>query len=497
MTFKDRLKIYNNKSLLQQETKLVSLPCSDSLVYFISNHCMTYDPRTEDKVLPFELFPKQIQFIEWLWGSYKNKNNGVVDKCRDVGATWCYCAFIVWLLLFRHNASVGVHTYKADECDRKGDVSTIFGKLRFVLHYLPGEWKGNIIDNFMYLKNKTTGTDIAGSSGDNAGRGGRRTIYLKDESAFYQHDELIEAAVSETSDCIIEVSTHSGTQSLFYRKTTTYDNKFEFNWWDIPNHTQEWYDAKKKKAEKEGTVHIFKREIERNAAGSQEGSIINPEWVECALTEIEPSGKVIAGLDVADEGGDTNCIVIMKGDRLIYMEEWADGDTTETADKAFNIATKHEVEELRYDNIGVGAGVKARFKEISKNTNTSMKFIGWSASGAVVRPSSKDYSDKRNSDMFENAKAQAYWRLREQFIQVYRKFNNKDHDNTKAICIKCDNPLLIKLKNEISQPKMRLSSAGKIIIDKKPKGTKSPNILEALVIARAEASEKKIIVRSF
>ena len=190
----------------------------------------------------------------------------------------------------------------------------------------------------MYLKNLRLGSDIAGSSGDNPGRGGRRTMIMTDEEAFYQRAEVIEAALSETSNCRISVSTHSGTNSLFYRKCQSGMPRFIFNWWDDPRNTKEWYDAKRKDAEDKGLLHIFMREIERDAGASLESVVCPSAWVASLAkgnSEFRKSGKIIAALDPANEGGDTHGFVVMNGNEIIYADESGHGDPGDATDEFF------------------------------------------------------------------------------------------------------------------------------------------------------------------
>ena len=353
----------------------------------------------------------------------------------------------------------------------------------------------------MYLKNPRNGSDIAGSAGDNPGRGGRRTMIMTDEESFYQRAELIEAALSETSNCRISVSTHSGTTALFYRKCQSDMPKFIFNWQDDPRNTQEWYEKKKQDAIDKGILHIFMREIERNAAASIDSVVVPSNWVESSKTcDQKITGKIIAGFDPMNEGGDLHGFVVIDGNVPIYAEESGEGDPGDATDLFFWKSVDLGVKEFRYDPIGVGAGVKVRIKEIlskiAEDTDISdermkiisnMKIIPWNASGKVMRPEEEDYQDKKNSELFENAKAQAWWKIREEFRNTYRYINDKDHDPGQLIHFKSDGGrVLNKLIQEISQPQYKLSASGKTMVDKKPKGTQSPNLADAYVICRAE-----------
>jgi hypothetical protein len=487
-TYAERLRIIDDPAELRRYYEAYHLPTAAAAEDFICRFGFTYDPRLHDaKTVPFELYPKQREFIRWLWARYRAGEEGVVDKCRTAGFSWTTMAFAVYLILFHRDVSIGVYTFKESEAHTLGDLSTLIEKCIFTINHLPKAWRVGVKMQHMHIQNAVTGSDIVGSSGDNPGRGGRRSMFIADEAAFYPRPEMIEAATIETANCRIWGSTHSGTASLFYRKATAGTLPvFTFDWWDNPTHDQAWFDAKRASAESQGLLHIFRREIERNAAASVDAVLIPPEWVAAASqTEHVSAGHRIAALDVADEGGDTNALVIRDGNALVYAEERAEGDTTETADWAFWKAVEHGCSEFRFDAIGVGAGVKARVREIQQDT-VQMRVVPYFASGAVIRPKDLDYNDKPNADVFANKKAQDYWSLRTMFLNTYRATQGKDHDAEKLIHVTGDSQPMQKLIRELSQPQHRLSMSGKWMVDKKPKGTKSPNIADAAMMAMAE-----------
>jgi phage terminase large subunit len=170
-------------------------------VEFIEDWCQTFDPRnagTEKPTrLPLILFPRQRDFIEFLHECVRAETGGLVEKSRDMGATWLAVSFSVWLFLFVPGATVGWGSRKEALVDRIGDMSSIFEKIRFQLRSIPRQFwpiKFNE-DNMSFMRIfAASGESITGESGDDIGRGGRTLIYFKDESAHYEHPESIEAA---------------------------------------------------------------------------------------------------------------------------------------------------------------------------------------------------------------------------------------------------------------------------------------------------------------
>lgn len=499
--WKTRLSINNNPEKLKEYFVSYHYGCADNVIDFINRFCFTFDPRKQtDREMPFELFPKQEEYIRWLWDCYISRKDGIVDKCRGVGYSWLNAAFAVYLLLFQDSVTVSMYTYKADECHKLGDMDTLLEKMIFILDYLPNVFKENIEPKHMQIKNPRNGSIIVGKSGDNAGRGGRSSIFFLDECAFYPRAESIEASVSRNSDCKIWGSTHNGTNTLFYRKCSSGINSvFTFDWWEIPLYTQEWFDKEKSKAEAEGTIHVFKQEVERDASASIDNVVCPSDWVNASKrNEEHRSGYKIAALDPANEGGDTHGFVIIDGNKPIYCEESGVGDPGDATDLFFWKAIELNCDEFRYDPIGVGAGVKVRLKEIqekfpSNHKVNKIKINPWFASGKVLRPKQRNDQGKMNKELFENAKAQAWWKVREEFRNTARMVNDKEYDTTEIVSLYGMNTRpLEKMVREISQPQFKLSSSGRTMIDKKPKGTKSPNLADAYVMARAEIELKEM-----
>jgi hypothetical protein len=162
-----------------------------SPVEFINDWCVTYDPRNVSMglptLMPFYLFPKQVELTKFLYDCVMDRESGLIEKCRDMGATWVCVAFSVWLWLFHEGAAIGWGSRKEQLVDKIGDPSSIFEKIRMTLQYLPvwflpPGFRDDKHSSFMKLMNPDTNATIMGEGGDNIGRGGRTTVYFKDEA---------------------------------------------------------------------------------------------------------------------------------------------------------------------------------------------------------------------------------------------------------------------------------------------------------------------------
>jgi hypothetical protein len=114
--------------------------------------------------------------------------------------------------------------------------------------------------------------------------------------------------------------------------------------------------------------------------------------------------------------------------------------------------------------------------------------------GGVVYPAGDDIGgtvvgdqDRRtNKDHFANYKAQAWYNLRLRFWRVWRWVEYGERcDPDEIITLPQDAPWVYELTHELGQPTFSRNGAGKILVDKKPNGSRSPNMADAVVIAFA------------
>ncbi|MGA2637649.1 hypothetical protein [Methylocella sp.] len=300
-------------------------------VEWINHWLTTFDPRLaagdRPPQMPLILFTRQAEMVEFIYGCLKNDTSGLIEESRDMGATWLGCAFSVWLWLFMPGASIGWGSRLIELVDIIGNPDSIFEKMRMLIRDLPSEFMPAGFNpdkhmSFMRIINPENGSSITGGGGDNIGRGGRKLIFFKDESAHYLHPEMIEAALSATSRVQIDISSVHGLGNVFHRrresgidwnfgapfvKGTT--NVFVMDWRDHPEKDEAWFNELRADYISRGLQAEFAQEVERNYAASVEGVIIPAEWVRAAVDahiklQILDSGPWIAGLDVADEGGD-------------------------------------------------------------------------------------------------------------------------------------------------------------------------------------------------
>lgn len=476
---------------------------------FISDFGCTVDPRNVElgrpTVIPFILFSRQVEWVEWVIDSWKSQRPGVTPKSRESGMSWLAVALSCTLCLFHDNMVIGFGSRKITLVDTLGDPNSLFWKAREFVALLPPEFKGTWNrDNApsFRIKFPDTGSVITGEGGDDIGRGGRTGIYFVDESAYLEHPDLAEASLSQTTNCRIDISTPNGIGNPFHRKVTEWpaERVFRFHWRDDPRKDDEWY---AKRVEELDPVTVA-QELDIDFAASVEGVLIPSAWVQAAIDahkvlQIEPTGLKFGALDVADEGRDANAFCGARGILIEALEEWSGkgDDIFGTVQKAFMLCDELGYRLLRYDADGLGAGVRGDARVINSHRGDVAHYLrveAFRGSGAVLNPEREDIKGRKNQDFFANLKAQSWWLLRSRFQKTYRAVNEAaDFKQDEIISISSGLKNCGRLCMELSQPTFSVNTIGKIVVDKMPDGAKSPNLADAVMIRFAAVQPSLVI----
>lgn len=472
----------------------------DHPAQFIIDWGMTFDPRNTERNLPasvpFLLFPRQEEWIEWFIERWRSQEPGITEKTRDMGMSWLTVALAGTVCLFTRGVVAGFGSRKEEYVDKIGSPKSLFWKLRMFLQYLPPEFKGSWDANkhapHMRVLFPDTDSAITGESGDGIGRGDRTSFYIVDESAHLERPHLTDASLSATTNCRQDVSTPNGMGNPFAQKRHGGAIKvFTFHWRDDPRKDDAWY--AKQCAELDPVT--VAQEIDINYQASVEGVLIPSEWVQAAIDAhvklgIEPSGAAFGALDVADEGRDKNAFCGRRGVLLERLDEWSGkgSDILATAVRAIGLCDDLGYGVFKYDADGLGAGVRGDARVANEQRTAEGKApvdaLPFRGSGEVHDPDGEMVKKRKNKDFFANAKAQAWWGLRMRFQQTYRAVvEGLAVDPGEIISIPSALPLRAKLISELSQPTYSLNLAGKVLVNKTPEGTKSPNLADAVMIA--------------
>lgn len=143
---------------------------------------------------------------------------------------------------------------------------------------------------------------------------------------------------------------------------------------------------------------------------------------------IEPTGKRLGVLDVADEGRDKNAFVSGKGILV----------------KAINLASDYGCSEVLYDANGIGSGCRGDSRPVNEERKLAdlnpVTFSAYKGSSGVLNSDKvlmKDASGRNitNKDFFQNFKSQYWWHLRTLFLNTHRAVNGMKYDPDEIISL--------------------------------------------------------------
>lgn len=511
--------IGEDEELQQIELEL----CSRSVLHWIDNWVWTYDPRllassARIAFVPFDLFPKQVEYILWLDRLAKAAEDGLCEKSRDTGFTWLSASYCWHGWRFQKGFKGSFGSRKGEYVDRIGDPDSIFGKIRLMMQWfphwmMPRGFNAVLHDNHMRLINPENGSVLRGEAGDEMGRGGRSTVYIIDEAAHLENDTAVDAATSANSDCRIWGSSANGPGNLFYRKridgSLRPDQIFRLHFRDDPRKTPEWEVAQRRKLS--SSPHVFAAEYEIDYSASVEGICIPAVWVEAAkriraLCEskgiiIEPAVNGVAGGDVG--GGKAKSVVTCRFGPIVPVPvSWGDPDTIDTAYRMLkavagtmvrrSIGLPCRIKKLNYDSIGIGHGitsVMARAQEKYKDLETEGINVGHP-------PSPTRWPDgEASTEKFKSLKAEIWWIGRERFKCTYEMMlflqgheEGVQHDPSDLICLPSDDegPEAQQLAMELSLVRYHYDQKGKVQIETKEelakRGIPSPDYADSFML---------------
>ena len=280
--------------------EILKLKCKNDIKFFFDAFAWTFDPRESDSILPFILYPKQVKFIQWLDSLLERtrsgeKINALVDKPRGVGASFCVMVWALHHFLF-DDFSARVGSRKEDYVDKKGEQDTLFYKVDFNLerlpHWmLPKRFSSSNRPN-MLLTNPENTNGISGESANpNFGRGGRKSITIFDEHAFWEWAKSSWESAGESTNFRLTMSTppESGKDSHFYKLNAGMLGKverFEFDWTDVPTRDAKWFAQQKlTKSEEE-----LAREVLKSYDGTTEGKVYAVDFRFVTLSDVDYHG---------------------------------------------------------------------------------------------------------------------------------------------------------------------------------------------------------------
>ncbi len=251
---------------------------AEGAIFFIENFCWTYDPRSKNKNLPVVLFDYQKDTIRYIVQHIDQGKNFLIEKSRDMGASWIIVYVFLWYWLFRDGTNLLLGSYKEKLVDDGVNQDALFGKLEFAIRNLP-KWilpkRFNLKKhrNNLKLVNPDNNNIISGDTmNKNFGRGARKTAIFYDELGFWDTAKESWESGADTTACQIANSTPNG-RNYFKKLVDSGMDVLTLSWKLHPLKDDKWYEFEKSRR----TEEAMAQEIDLNYEKSLEGRVY-PEW---------------------------------------------------------------------------------------------------------------------------------------------------------------------------------------------------------------------------
>jgi hypothetical protein len=141
---------------------------------------------------------------------FLNAKDILIDKSRDMGASWCCVNFLHWLWLFNPDSQLLEMSRTREYVDQPGNMKALFQKHDYINEWLP-DWmrpeecmQGERNRTKMHMKNVWNGSTIDGeSTTEHAAKGDRRKVGLLDEFAMVEYGAAMNQATRDA--CLMRI----------------------------------------------------------------------------------------------------------------------------------------------------------------------------------------------------------------------------------------------------------------------------------------------------
>ena len=192
--------------------------------------------------VPFATWEVQDDCFSMFDWCLENGEDILVNKSRDMGASWCCTAYMHWTWLFYPYAQMLEMSRTKEYVDQTANMKALFPKHDYINRWLPWwmrppeclpEQKNR---SCMHLFNELNGACIDGeSTTEHAASGDRRLIILLDEFAKVKHGRAMRSATRDAGILRIVNSTVAGPGTEYSNwKNSKQIKVFPLMWWDHP-----------------------------------------------------------------------------------------------------------------------------------------------------------------------------------------------------------------------------------------------------------------------
>lgn len=310
LRFRHALILKANKSVRLQH-QLVEA-CRRDLFFFINTFVWQYNHNhVGDEIGPFICWDFQIEDCRQILAAIAGgtRQDVVIEKSREMGASWLCLIVLLWLFLFHPNKKFLTISRNADAVDKPNDPDSLFWKLDFILSHLP-RWlvEARIVRRKMTFRHTGNGSVITGqATTGKAGVGGRCTAMFLDEFGQNDDGDDVLNQTADTTGCRIFNGTHLGVGTPFYKlcKKTSI-KKIVMHWSKHPEKNRGLYrwNADKNRVDLLDTAFVHDPFYDFVRTGSPGGPFagIRSPWYDAECIRRESARSVAMNLDIDPQG---------------------------------------------------------------------------------------------------------------------------------------------------------------------------------------------------
>jgi hypothetical protein len=253
--------------------------CGKSIYFWINGFVWTYRVKRVDETgkevpvsghkshVPFITWSVQDEFIPQFQDCIEGGHDALIDKARDMGASWLILTVIHHYWQFVANFNALEVSRKEDLVDSRGDMDSLFEKHRYILKWQPSFLRPRVRDNYMHLENLDLQSTIDGeSTNQDVARGGRKQVILLDEFAAVPNGSEIVNATADSTSCRIYNSTPKGPGTEFTKiKNEKRARILELHWSRHPEKSRGAHQVLDEQGKPKWTSPWYERECARRS----------------------------------------------------------------------------------------------------------------------------------------------------------------------------------------------------------------------------------------
>lgn len=265
------------------------------------------------KIGPFITWEYQEEAFEELLDCIARRRDVVIEKSREMGASWLCLWVIEWMWRFTPMSSFLLVSRNAKAVDDASS-NSLMKKFDFMHDHMP-EWLLPKVDRVkFFMKNEDNGSEITGeASTGKAGIGGRGTAIFVDEFSQIDEDREILNRTASTSGCRIFNGTHKGTGTALYDLTNpsgatkTFIKKIQMHWSKHPDKSKGLYhfDRASQQVVPLDKDYNYPEDFEFVTDGTPTGGPfpgLRSPWYDMMCTKMDSAREVAMDLDIDAKG---------------------------------------------------------------------------------------------------------------------------------------------------------------------------------------------------